>query len=106
MKKTLSMLATVGALVGGATLAVAPQANAYVQSAGTCHISGVALTTRTTATTTDSGCTVRARLDRYVQNYPTSYYGSTGKSSDTGVVTVGTFVANYDIVNGTAYRVG
>lgn len=104
MKKTLTMLATVGALVGGATLAVAPQASAYSQSAGTCHIEGVAYDTRTTASTS-SGCSVRARLDKYVQNYPNSYYGSTGLSSDTGVITVGTWVANYDIVNGTAYRV-
>lgn len=101
MRKAASAV-LVSALALGTSLSSITPASAYSRGLGSCTVSGQALLTRTTAHITSPCTSVRARLDKYVQNYPTSYYGNWATSSDTGTVNGGTFVGNYVAYDGSS----
>lgn len=88
----------VTAIVVGACVATPGVSQAYVMlPLSGCTTDGVASSTRTTSQTVYPCQASRARLDKYVSYYPTSYYGNWepyGSESDTGTVTVGTWVKN------------
>ncbi len=64
------------ALASAAVLVPASSASAHT----TCSLGGNKTSTSTTAYANDCSA-AQARIDRYIQNFPTSYYGSWGSTS-------------------------
>lgn len=115
MRRTPATAAIIA--MAAAIIAIVPvqSASAYVLAPMVgCTTSGDATSTKTTSNVVYPCNSSRARIDKYIQNYPTSYYGNfAANGSDSSIVmTGGVFSGNYfqDVThNGTAtswYRVG
>lgn len=99
MRRTRSAVAVSMAVAGVFAFVPFGVANAYVVAPmGGCTTSGTASSTLTTSNVSYPCAASRARIDKYVQNYPTSYYGNfanQGQESSTGSVRAGTLSGNY-----------
>jgi hypothetical protein len=75
LKRSRAIIFTV-TIASAAVLVPGQSASAHT----TCSLGGSKTSTSTTAYAND--CTsAQARIDRYIQNFPTSYYGSWGSTS-------------------------